>query len=209
MYYLLKGPSCHCFGFIFVSFKTEHTVGIQRMLFGWRHRWWVIENWGTQDVNFFIGHTASVGILLTAKEMSPTVRDTATHCSSICAREARNLLLYVWEIHNQHRHRNALPLTGLQQCIHVRFILPWVTGDESLPLLCFGGRSDGQNYNSILLVSHLLCFLTDYLRAFFFPQVWVIHFKSCNRNFSTLREASSPEILNLFSGWVFLLRRTR
>lgn len=141
MYRFLEASSSHCFGFIFVSPKTKHTVGIQWMLFGWRHRWWVIENIGTQDVNFFIGHTASVWILLTAKEMSPTVRDTATHCSSICARKARNLLLYVWEIHNQHSQRNTLGLfIGLQQYIYVHFILAWVHGDH-LSLPAFGARS--------------------------------------------------------------------
>ena len=62
----------------------------------------------TQDVNLFVGHTASVRILLIAKEMSPTVGDAAAHCSNICASETRNLLLYVWGSCNQHRQRNAL-----------------------------------------------------------------------------------------------------
>ena len=121
------------------------------MVFGWRHRWWVVETRGTWDVNFFIGHTASVWILLTVKEMSPTVRDTATHCSSICAREARNLLLYVWEIHNQHSQRNAFALTGLQQCIYIHFILPWVYRGH-LPLPFFGARSWGK------IITPVCCF---------------------------------------------------
>lgn len=51
--------------------------------------------YGTQDVDFFIGHTASVRILLTdCKGNVTNCQRQATHCSSICAREARNLLLY-------------------------------------------------------------------------------------------------------------------
>lgn len=134
--------SSNCFRFTFVCPKAEHTVGVQWMLFGWRHKWWLTANTGAQDVNFFIGRTASVCILLTAKEMSPTVSNTATHCSSICAREARNLLLYMWEIHNRHSQRHALGLfTGLSDgftCISFSHELPKIT-DLYAPL----GRGRG------------------------------------------------------------------
>lgn len=131
----------NCFRFILVLPRTEHTIGGPWLFFGRRHKWWLIVNIRTQDVNFFIGHTASVRILLTAKEMSPTVSDTATHCSSICAGEARNLLLHVWEIHNQHSQRNTLGLpTGLQQHIYTHFILAWVYKDR-LSLCSFGAMS--------------------------------------------------------------------
>lgn len=114
--------SSNCFIFIFLSPRAGYTVGVHWMLFGWKLKWWLIAKTGTQDVNFFIGHTASVRILLTAKEMSPTVRNTATHCSSICAREARNLLLYVWEIHNQHSQRSALGFfSGLPIMYYIHF----------------------------------------------------------------------------------------
>lgn len=187
MYHLLEARSGHSFGFIFVSLKTMHTVGVRWMCFEWRHRWWVIENIGTQDVNFFIGHTASVWILLTAKEMSPTVRDTATHCSSICAREARNLLLYVWEIHNQHSPKSALGLfTGLKQCIYIHFILAWVYRDHLSSSL--RARSWGKIELQPVgfpppVLSHL------YSEGLFYPpEAGVIHFESCNRDFNTQRK---------------------
>lgn len=115
------------------------------MCFGWRYKWWLTANMGLRMlISSLDTQPLYESCWLTAKEMSPTVRDTATHCSSICAREARNLLLYAWEIHNQHSQRNALGFfTGLQQCIYTCFFLSWV--DKVLKVMW-------QDYNPGLVV---------------------------------------------------------
>jgi hypothetical protein len=149
--------------------------------------------------------TASIRILLTAKEMSPTVRATATHCSNICAREDRNLLLYVWEIYNQHSQRNALGFFTGPQCIYIHFILLGIYKEhESACFLVARSWLELQGVDSLPL-----CISTCSLEAFFFLQDWVTHFEASIKTERLTERGFRPKDFRcMFAGWVFLFPRS-
>lgn len=84
--------------------------------------------YGTQDVDFFIGHTASVRILLTDCKGNVTncQRHSNTLLKHMC-QGSQKLVIVCMRNHNQHSQRNSPGFfTGLQQCIYMCFLLSWV-----------------------------------------------------------------------------------
>lgn len=115
--------------------------------------------YGTQDVDFFVGHTASVRILLTDCKGNVTncQRHSNTLLKHMC-QGSQKLVIVCMRNHNQHSQRNSLGFfTGLQQCIYMCFLLSWV--DKVLKVM-------GQDYNPGLVVFLPLCLLAGSPRLF-------------------------------------------